>query len=288
MQPIILGLIVFLVVSLLGVGLFYVGTKFFFNVSNDVSNANITSTANKDPNLPTLKTSPHSHVQPSQPTIIITNPIQPNKLESWSQVGYQGNLLDSISLNFPTPYSDSGIINLNNLTQSIRYIPGIYDIYYIISTLIPSSKDDINIPLSPDTTNISIPSGKQLFIVIKNTLTTTSTMATIPPPTQPSTDLNVYNFSNNLINSYSLLSASYTVAISIDLFSISTAAVSINFSSNYIVNHIDANTFRNMENSLNITRAYSMIKSIPFKYGTRVNSSDTLSNPGVLVIHSVV
>jgi hypothetical protein len=67
MQPIILGLMVFLVVALLGVGLFYVGTKLLYNVSTDISNASTTTTANNSPNnnSPTLP-----NVQPVTTTII--------------------------------------------------------------------------------------------------------------------------------------------------------------------------------------------------------------------------
>jgi hypothetical protein len=179
MKPIILGLILLLIVSLLGVALFYVGTKFLYNVATDISNA--TTKAHESPKSPDLPTLPQVPTAPIPDQTKPTTLIQPNLLECWSQKGYQGNLIQSVPLNFPIPYSNSGIINIDIRTQSIRYTPGIYDVYYILSAGVPLV-NNINNPLSSDTTNITIPNGYQLFILIKNTITTTTRTPTIPMP----------------------------------------------------------------------------------------------------------
>jgi hypothetical protein len=189
MQPIILGLIVLLVVSLLGVALFYVGTKFFLNVSKDVSNASKTTSANKTPDRPTLPNVPTQSVPTTQ---LITKPIQDNTLECWSQIGYQGYIVQSVPLNYPNPYSNSGIINIDSKTQSIRYQPGNYEIFYIIAPTSPISIATITNALSSDTPNIPIPDNNQLFILIKSTLTT----APPPPPPQPPLTIQLFTGNN--------------------------------------------------------------------------------------------
>jgi hypothetical protein len=179
MQRIILGLIVFLVVSLLGVSLFYIGNKFLLNVSTDVSNTSKTTSANNSPEKPTLPMLPTGPTTP-----LSTKPIQANTLECWSQSGYQGYITDTHDLATILPYSNSPIINIDSNTQSIRYPPGKYEIFYLISSSIPLSINDITNPLSSHTPNIIVPDNNKLFIFIKSTATT------VPPAPPGYTSVN--------------------------------------------------------------------------------------------------
>ena len=85
MQPLLLGLIVFFVVTILGVALLYVGDKFIYNLSTDIANVTTSTTTKKSiipdkPILPTLtSTTPPSTTTPSPTT---TNNQQNNLIQN--------------------------------------------------------------------------------------------------------------------------------------------------------------------------------------------------------------
>jgi hypothetical protein len=133
MQPIILGLIIFLVVSLLGVALFYVGTKLLYNVSTDISNASITTKANKGPNLPTI---------PDDSNVTTTTPASGN-LELWSETGFQGNVT-IVPLSDIQAYESLVTTIDTSSTKSIRYPPNGYQGYYYVTTTVPTTEPTAN------------------------------------------------------------------------------------------------------------------------------------------------
>ncbi len=204
MQPILLVLIIFTVVSLLGVGLFYVGTKLFYNVSTDVANAitPTTTTTSSSPNGPNGPDKPNIPTENTVSTVtgstvtvpitttpaVTTTPLPPGTLETWSDTTFQGEKLDSVDLaGLLLPYN-SLRKSIDTRSQSIRFSSG-YTVYlaYYDSTSQPVTADDVrsaanNIPLSNETPTIPIAPFKTPFIgVYSNATTTTTTTKTTRP-----------------------------------------------------------------------------------------------------------
>ncbi len=214
MQPLLLGFIVFTVVALLGVGLFYVGTKLLYNVSTDVANAITPTTTTSSPN------GPNEPDKPNIPTVtgpttttppVTTTPLPPGKLETWSDTTFQGEKLDDLNLaGLLLPYN-SFRVSINTKSQSIRFAQG-YTVYlaYYDSTSQPVTADDVrsaaqNTPLNNETTTIPIVPFKTPFIGVYSNATTpaittpTTTTTTTPAPTIPripDNTLRVFNLEN--------------------------------------------------------------------------------------------
>ena len=192
MQLIILGLIIFLAVSLLGVGLFYVGTKLLYNISTDISNASITTKANKGPNLPTI---------PDDSNVTTTTPASGN-LELWSETGFQGNVT-IVPLSDIQAYESLVTTIDTSSTKSIRYPPNGYQgYYYVPDTLkqLPNANDIKNNgrQLTSNTSQIQpIRADENMYIAIFSTATTspipTTSTPSKPPSVKPNNFVNIGN-----------------------------------------------------------------------------------------------